>query len=88
MKLCPDYKKLFNAIVLIILLAIPAAFSSAQNVADLQNKISQKDSDIAKLEEEIKAYQSKLDNLGQQKSTLSRSIQELDLTKKKLIISK
>ena len=85
MKLCPDYKKLFNAIVLIILLAIPAAFSSAQNVADLQNKISQKDSDIAKLEEEIRAYQTELDSIGEQKNSLSKSIKELDVTKKKLV---
>jgi len=85
MKLCPDYKKLFNAIVLIILLAIPAAFSLAQNVADLQNKISQKDSDIAKLEEEIRAYQTELDSIGEQKNSLSKSIKELDVTKKKLV---
>jgi len=63
---------------------MPAVFSYAQTVSELQNKINQKDSDIAKLEEEIKAYQIELDNLGKQKSSLSKSLKELDLTRKKL----
>src|SRR3989344_2695362 len=84
MKLYHDDKKLFTIIVLIILLIMPAVFSYAQTVSELQNKINQKDSDIAKLEEEIKAYQIELDNLGKQKSSLSKSLKELDLTRKKL----
>src|SRR3989338_10679274 len=85
MKLYHDDKKLFTIIVLIILLIMPAVFSYAQTVSELQNKINQKDSDIAKLEEEIKAYQIELDNLGKQKSSLSKSLKELDLTRKKLV---
>src|SRR3989338_7898227 len=70
MKLYPAYKKLLNRaraldsyqslklwVVLIflgILLFIPAFFSYAQTAQELQNKISQKDSDITKLEEEKK----------------------------------
>ncbi len=63
---------------------MPLAFSAAQTILDLQNKISQKDSDIAKLEEEIKAYQTELDSLEKQKSSLSGSIKQLDVTRKKL----
>jgi murein DD-endopeptidase MepM/ murein hydrolase activator NlpD len=85
MKLYPDYKKLFSVIFLTIFIIIPLAFSSAQTALDLQNKINQKDSDIAKLEEEIKTYQTELDNIGQQKNSLSKSIKELDLTQKKLV---
>ncbi len=85
MKLYLDYKKLFNFIFLLILLAFPIFFSFAQNVQDLQNKINQKDLDIAKLEEEIKTYQNELDNIGEQKDSLNKTIKELDLTQKKLI---
>lgn len=85
MKLYQDYKKLFSIIFLVALLGIPVEFSYAETVQELRNKISQKDSDIAKLEEEIKSYQNELDNLGQQKNSLSKSIKELDLTKKKLV---
>ena len=84
MKLYRDYKKLFNIIVLIILLAVPVVFSYAQTAVDIQNKIAEKDSDIQKLEQEIATYQLQLDSLGQQKNSLANSLKELDLTKKKL----
>ncbi len=90
-----DYRKLFKntrqdlvlqgLALYLVLLLIPTAFSFAQTAVELQNKINQKDSDIAKLEEEIKAYQIELDNIGEQKSSLSKSIRELDLTRKKLV---
>src|SRR3989338_798358 len=76
--------KLSLSILLLGLLLVPALFSSAQSVDDLKNKISQKDSDIQKLEQEIAAYQRELDSIGTQKDSLSRSIKELDITKKKL----
>ena len=96
MKLYLDYKKLFSAVILGILLTVSIVFpplrwiavkaiSYAQTVLDLQNKINQKDSEIAKLEKEIKTYQTELDNIGQQKNSLSKSIKQLDLTKKKLV---
>ena len=84
MKLYPDYKKLFNIAVLAVLVITPLVFSSAQTAQDLQNKISQKNSDIDVLEKEIAAFQVQLDTIGKQKSSLNKSIQELDLTRKKL----
>ena len=90
------YKKQSSIILFAILIAIfPSAFpplrwiageaiSYAQTATELKNKISEKDFEIAKLEEEIRIYQGQLNNLGQQKDSLSRSIKELDLTKKKL----
>lgn len=66
------------------LLLLPAGFSSAQTAADVQQKISQKNNDIAALEQEIASYQSELNAIGQQKSTLSGSLRQLDLSKKKL----
>src|SRR3989344_9342519 len=87
MKLSLDYKKLLEISLLAILLfsffAVPI-FSSAQSTEELKNKISQKDTDIAKLEAEIAAYQLELDNLEKQKSSLAGSIKELDITRKKL----
>ena len=84
MKHYPDYKKLFNIILLIILLLTPVVFLSAQTATEIKNKIEEKDSDIRKLEKEIAAYQTQLNSLGQQKNSLSNSLKELDLTKKKL----
>ncbi|MFA6076748.1 MAG: peptidoglycan DD-metalloendopeptidase family protein [Candidatus Paceibacterota bacterium] len=84
MKLYPDCKKLFNS-TLLLLLIFPLVFSHAETVAEIRNKIDQKDSDIAKLEEEIKTYQIELDSIGQQKNSLSNSIKELDLIRKKLV---
>ena len=89
MKLYPVYKKQFNITLLVILLIVfiflPVFFIYAQTALELQNKINQKDADINKLEEEIKAYQIELENLGKQKSSLSKSLKELDLTRKKLV---
>ena len=89
MKLCADYNKQFKLIALFILLSVAYApffshVSSAQSVSELQEKINQKDSDIARLEKEIAAYQAELNSLGKQKNSLSVAIKELDLTKKKL----
>jgi len=81
------YKKQFSFILGILLIALflsPGFFLHAQTARELQNKIEEKDADIAKLEKEIAAYQVELNNLGQQKSSLSGAIKELDLTKKKL----
>lgn len=85
MKLYHDYKKLFNFIILGLLLIIPIVFSHAQTKEDLTNKINQKNSDIDKLEQEIAQYQTELDSIGKQKSSLNTSLKELDLTRKKLI---
>ena len=100
MKLYLAYKKLFSVILkhrqglcfymglacVIVLFFIPAIFSYAQTTAlDVQDKISQKNIDIDKLEKEIKVYQTQLDDLAKQKSSLNGSLKELDLTKKKLV---
>jgi Na+/melibiose symporter-like transporter len=61
MKLYLDYKNQFNfiivgSILLIFAISFFPVFSFAQTAAELQDKINQKDADIAKLEEEIKVY--------------------------------
>lgn len=84
MKLYQDYKKLFNFILVILVLSMPILFSSAQTKEELNEKIENTNNEINKLEQEISKYQSELNNLGKQKSSLSNSIKELDLTKKKL----
>ena len=85
MKLYQDYKKQFSFIILVLLITVPIVFSYAQTAAELSAKISQKNTDIEKLEQEIKKYQSQLNDLGKQKSSLNVSIQQLDLTRKKLV---
>ena len=84
MKHWQDYKKQFSYIVIGFLLITPMFFSIAQTADDLNVKISQKNTDISKLEQEIAQYQTQLDSIGKQKSSLSGSIKELDLTRKKL----
>lgn len=64
---------------------MPIVFSYAQTATELNSKIDQKSKDIAALEQEIKQYQSQLDDLGKQKSSLNGSLKELDITRKKLI---
>ncbi|MEI8270374.1 MAG: peptidoglycan DD-metalloendopeptidase family protein [bacterium] len=56
----------------------------AQTADDLNTKISQKNYDITKLEQEIAQYQNQLNDIGKQKTSLSGSIKQLDLTRKKL----
>ena len=84
-----DYKKRFKSyfigILAITLFIIPFVFSYAQTVSDLNTRIAEKNQDIMQLEREIAAYQTQLDDLGKQKSSLSSSIAALDLTRKKLI---
>jgi uncharacterized coiled-coil DUF342 family protein len=58
-------------------------FISAQSADELKNKIDQKSAEIEKLEKDIASFQSQLNTLSKQKSTLAGSIKELDLTKKK-----
>ncbi len=89
MKHYPDYKKrlyslIFLGVFIIILGIIPLVFSYAQTAEDIKSKMDQKTIDIAKLEEQLKIYQNQLDDLGKQKDSLSVSIKQLDLTKKKL----
>lgn len=84
MKHYTDYKKLFNTLVLIILLLLPVVFLSAQTAQEIRNKIDEKDGAIEKLEKEIASYQIELNGLGLQKDSLNKSLKELDLTKKKL----
>ncbi len=85
MKHYPDFKNLLSYIFLVLLLVLPAVFSYAETAEELQSKISQKDNDIARLEAEIRSYQAELDVVGAQKSSLSKSIRELDITRKKLM---
>lgn len=87
MKLYQDYKKrpkTITGFLLIILFFTSFVFSYAQNADDIRDRIEQRNADIAKLEEQIRIYQGELDALGKQKNSLSVSIKQLDLTKKKL----
>ncbi len=84
MRLYHAYKRQFSYILVGLLLVIPMVFSYAQTADDLNIKINQKNTDITQLEQEIKQYQNELDNLGKQKNSLSGSIKQLDITRKKL----
>jgi murein DD-endopeptidase MepM/ murein hydrolase activator NlpD len=87
MKLSKDYKTVYKcnfvAIVLIVIFSVPIFNSFAQST-EILNQINQKNTEIERIEKEIKAYQAELNTLGQQSKTLSGAVRELDLTKKKL----
>jgi len=95
MKHFKDYKKQYNEsfklsltlAILVITFLVFFSISFAQIADEIKNKINAKNLDIEKLEQEIKAYQGELDSLGKQKSSLSSSIKQLDITRKKLIAS-
>ena len=84
MKLYPDYRKLYNLFIFFLLFFSGAFFASGQNTLELQNRISQKNADIARLEDEIRGFQREIDALSRQKTTLAGEIKALDLTRKKL----
>ncbi|MFM7089004.1 MAG: murein hydrolase activator EnvC family protein [Candidatus Paceibacterota bacterium] len=88
MKQSKDYKKYWHKKLLLSGLLVLCGFFAhtgfAQTVDELQNKISEKNNDIARIEQEIKAYQAELNNLGVQKNSLANQIKQLDVTKKKL----
>jgi murein DD-endopeptidase MepM/ murein hydrolase activator NlpD len=84
MKLYLDYKKLFSFFLLGVFLLTPAFFPLAQTATEIRNKIEEKDEEIRKLEKEIANYQTELNSIGKQKSSLANELKELDITKKKL----
>ncbi len=83
------HKKRFKIIIIgllfIGLFSIPLIFTRAETAEEIRARIEQKNADIAKLEEELKIYQSQLAALGQQKNSLNVSVKQLDITKKKLL---
>lgn len=91
MKPCLAYKKQFSLTLLIVFVIFFTPIISgsvvayAPNAVDLQSKIKEKDTDIKKLEEEIKVFQTEINNLGKQKDSLNNSLKELELTRKKLV---
>lgn len=93
MKRSLDSKKLYKnpyllAIgVLIFLILLQTNFSFAQTKEELESKINTKNTDIEKIEAEIKAFQNELNSLGKEKNSLAKTIKELDLNRKKLLLN-
>ncbi|MEK7071468.1 MAG: peptidoglycan DD-metalloendopeptidase family protein [Patescibacteria group bacterium] len=87
MKHLRAYKKQFNfiffSLALAMLVFLPV-YGEAQTAKELNNKIEEKNLEIERLEKEIKIYQQELGELGVEKNSLSSSIKQLDITKKKL----
>ncbi len=71
----------FLSLIFLFIFALPA---SAQLVDELKGKISDKTSEITKIEQEIAKYQKELNVLGGKSDTLKNSISKLNTTRKKL----
>jgi len=84
MKPCLDYKKLFSFFLVGVFLCLPLFFARAETATEIKNQINQKNVEIEQLEAQIESYQKQLGTLGQQKTTLSNTIKQLDLTRQKL----
>ena len=71
----------FLSLTFLLALALPV---SAALVDELKGKISEKATEIEKIEAEIATYQKEVDSLGGEADTLKNSIRRLDATRKKL----
>lgn len=81
------FSKIEKIAVLTIALVVSVNIAhviSAQTIDELQRNISDRDSKIKQLDEEIKSYEKQLQAIGDDKKTLQGAIQELDLSQKKL----
>ncbi len=71
--------------LLIVVSVLSISFTvRAQSIGELQDRISERNSDIKKIEEEIVVYQKQINDLGTQANSLSATIKGLELTEKKL----
>ena len=71
-----QYKSaLISILAILLLIVVPNVASEAilyaETAEEVRNKIEQKNADIAKLEQQIKAFQIELEGLGKQKNSLS-----------------
>jgi len=71
----------FLSLALLLIFALP---TNAALVDELKGRISDKTSEIEKIEAEIAKYQKEIDSLGGEADTLKNSIRKLNATRKKL----
>ncbi len=71
-------------IIFIALLVWPGGFVLADQIEDIKQKIADRAAEIGKLESDIKAYQSQLQDIGQKANTLKGEITRVDTTRNKL----
>lgn len=72
-------------IIVIILISLTFVnFANAETVDELKSKINDRNDAIQRLEQEIKQYQTDIDALGQEASSLKNTLKSLDISKKKL----
>lgn len=77
--------KFFTKISIILLtLVLPINLSFAVSVSDLENQIKARNNDIAELQTELQRLQAELSEINNKSNTLSKSVSELDATRKKL----
>ncbi len=78
-----DCLKIFTTIFLLAVVFLPTAVSADQ-IDDIKKRISDRTAEIAKLEADIKAYQSQLQTIGQKATNLKGEITRVDTTRAKL----
>jgi murein DD-endopeptidase MepM/ murein hydrolase activator NlpD len=80
-------KQIYTLTLLVTILGVfwcASNFTEAQTVDELKTKIADSNKSIKQLEAEIEQYQSQLNKIGKEASTLQGAIKTLDLTSKSL----
>lgn len=78
-------KKTAVAIIYLLFFLSIGTFSNADVINDLRASISQKNSELEQIQKEIGAYQIEIEKTGEQKSSLNKTLQTLETTRKKLL---
>lgn len=80
-------KNHFAAVLTAVLLLLSPAFAFGQTAAELERQISDHNREIAQLSEEIAKYEAQLASASSKKQTLQNTINQLNISRKKLIAS-
>ncbi|MCW9054767.1 MAG: peptidoglycan DD-metalloendopeptidase family protein [Candidatus Pacebacteria bacterium] len=73
------------AILMLASFGVGASFVSAQSVDELKGQITDYNTKIAELEAEIAKYEAQLSEIGGEKQTLQKAVDELRVSRKKLL---
>ncbi len=70
--------------LVLLLIVVAPAHANSQTIQGIQEQINSRNTEILRLEEDIKAYQYEIQSLSTKAKSLSSTVQELELTRKKL----
>ena len=81
-------KALFITVFVILIIFAFSKYSFAYTASELKEQIANTNSEIDKIDKEIKALSNQITATGKEKNTLANAIKELTLTRNKLVKEK